>query len=539
MAGSSLRTYDYVIVGSGSAGSLLANRLSKDPSIRVLVLEAGAQDRNHWLKLPVGYFRTIYDPRFSRVFETEPSEGSGDRAIAWPRGRVVGGSSSINGLIFIRGQSQDFDDWAQSGASGWSYQDVLPHFRSLERYGSGSDTYRGRYGEMTVSDLRNANPACAAWVRAAQQTGLPYNADFNGETTYGVGSYQLTLGRRFRASAAASFLRPALKRGNVDLLTGAMASRVVLEKGKAVGVEYNAGTHTYVVRAEREVILAAGTIQSPQLLQLSGIGPADQLRALGIDVAVNAPEVGENLQDHYQMRLIVRLKDRLSLNDVVRNPLELAKMAAQWLFAGTGPLTVGAGQVGGAACTPLAFGGRPDVQFNVMPLSVDKPGTPLHRYSGFTASVYQCHPESRGRVQITSADPSVSPRIEPRYFERQIDRRTIVAGVKMLREIQEQAAFRQLWDDEVVPGAAVETDEQIWNAVRSMGGTVFHPVGTCRMGSDSASVLDPQLRVRGVDNLRVIDASVMPKIVSANTNAATMMVAEKGADLVLNTRPAQ
>lgn len=526
-------SYDYVIVGSGSAGSLLANRLSRDPQTRVLVLEAGGQDRNHWLKLPVGYFRTIYDARFSRIFDTEPSEGSGERAIAWPRGRIVGGSSSINGLIFIRGQADDFDDWAQSGASGWSYADVLPHFKALESHSGGSDAYRGRRGEMQVSDLRNENAACAAWVRAAQQYGLPYNPDFNGETTYGVGSYQLTLGRRLRASAAATFLRPALKRGNVDLLTGALASRLVIENGKAVGVEYRAGGERHVVHADREVILAAGTIQSPQLLQLSGIGPADHLQGLGIPVVVDAPEVGENLQDHYQMRLIVRLKDKLSLNDDVRNLFKLAGMGAQWVLQGRGPLTVGAGQVGGAACTPLAHGGRPDVQFNVMPLSVDKPGTPLHRYSGFTASVYQCHPESRGRVSITSTDPAAAPRIEPRYFERSIDRQTIVAGVRMLRDIHRQPAFRQMWSEEVVPGSGVETDEEIWNAVRSMGGTVFHPVGTCRMGADSAAVLDPQLRVRGVENLRVIDASVMPRIVSANSNAATLMVAEKGAAMLI------
>jgi choline dehydrogenase len=530
-------SYDYIIVGSGSAGSLVANRLSRDPQTRVLVLEAGGQDRNHWLKLPVGYFRTIYDARFSRIFDTEPSEGSGERAIAWPRGRIVGGSSSINGLIFIRGQANDFDDWAQSGASGWSYADVLPHFKALESYSGGSDAYRGRQGEMQVSDLRNENAACAAWVRAAQQFGLPYNPDFNGETTYGVGSYQLTLGRRLRASAAATFLRPALKRGNVDLLTGALASRVIIENGKAVGVEYLADGERHVVRADREVILAAGTIQSPQLLQLSGIGPADHLQSLGIPVVVDAPEVGENLQDHYQMRLIVRLKDRLSLNDDVRNLFKLASMGAQWVLQGRGPLTVGAGQVGGAACTPFAHGGRPDVQFNVMPLSVDKPGTPLHRYSGFTASVYQCHPESRGRVSLTSADPAAAPRIEPRYFERQIDRKTIIAGVRMLRDIHRQPAFRDMWTDEVVPGTAVETDAEIWDAVRTMGGTVFHPVGTCRMGADSTAVLDPQLRVRGVENLRVIDASVMPRIVSANSNAATLMVAEKGAAMLTGDSP--
>ncbi len=521
--------YDDVIVGSGSAGSVVANRLSADPDRRVLVIEAGGHDRNFWLKLPVGYFRTIYDARFSRVFDTEPSEGSGGRAIPWPRGRIVGGSSSINGLIFIRGQHQDFDDWAQLGAVGWSYEDVLPHFRNLERFGGGEDRYHGREGELTVSELRNESEACRAWVRAAMEYGLPYNPDFNGETTKGVGSYQLSIGRRLRASAAARFLRPALKRGNIDLLTRAHVTRVVIEGGRAVGVEVSVGGEVRTIRATREVILSAGAIQSPQILELSGIGAAERLRKLGIECLVDAPGVGENLQDHYQMRLIVRLKRKLSLNDDVRNPLKLAKMGLEWLVAGRGPLTVGAGQVGGAASTSHAFAGRPDVQFNVMPLSVDKPGTPLHRYSGFTASVWQCHPESRGSVHVGSADPFAAPRIAPRYFERDIDRKTIVEGVRILREINQQPAFRGLWDEEVVPGRAFSSQEEIWDAVRSMGGTVFHAVGTCRMGADSASVVDPELRVRGVEGLRVIDASVMPKITSANTNAATLMIGEKGA----------
>ena len=524
--------YDYVIVGSGSAGSVVANRLSADPGVRVLVIEAGGRDRNFWVKLPVGYFRTIYDARFSRVFETEPGEGSGGRAIPWPRGRVVGGSSSINGLIYIRGQHEDFDGWAQMGAVGWSYEDVLPHFRNLERFAGGEDVYHGRSGDMTVSELRNDNEACRAWVRAAMEYGLPYNPDFNGETTRGVGSYQLSIGRRLRASAAARFLYPALKRGNLDLLIKAQVMRVLIESGRAVGVEVNVGGEVRVIRARREVILSAGAIQSPQLLELSGVGGADRLAKAGVRCIVDAPGVGENLQDHYQMRLIMRLKRRLSLNDDVRSPVKLAKMGLDWLIAGKGPLTVGAGQVGGAATTSHAFAGRPDVQFNVMPLSVDKPGTPLHRYSGFTTSVWQCHPESRGSVHIDSADPFASPRVAPRYFERTIDRKTIIEGVEILREINRQPSFRELWDEEVVPGHTVSTPEEIWNAVRSMGSTVFHAVGTCRMGADSDSVLDPQLRVRGVDRLRVIDASVMPRITSANTNAATLMIGEKGAAMI-------
>ena len=291
---------------------------------------------------------------------------------------------------------------------------------------------------------------------------------------------------------------------------------------------------SFSASADREVILSAGALQSPQILQLSGIGPADLLRGLGIPVVADAPEVGRNLQDHYQARLIVRLKQPISLNDQVRNPVELAKMGLQWMFAGSGPLTVGAGQVGGAACTEYAVGGRPDVQFNVMPLSVDKPGDPLHPYSGFTASVWQCHAKSRGQLAIRSTDPFEQPRIEPNYFAEEIDRKTIVAGLKILREIYRQKSFRDLWDIEMVPGDAADSDAGLWDFARNTGGTVFHCVGTCRMGSDETSVLDPQLRVRGVERLRVIDASVMPQITSANTNATSLMIGERGAALVMS-----
>ena len=526
-------SFDYIIVGSGSAGSLLANRLSATPDYTVLVLEAGGSDRNFWLQLPIGYFRTIYDERFSRQFDTEPGEGTGGRNIVWPRGRVIGGSSSINGLIFIRGQREDFEDWERLGAKSWSYRDVLPFFRRLENYSGGENQYRGTLGELGVSDLRNDDPSCRAWIAAAQEYGLPFITDFNGETTFGVGAYQLSIKGRWRSSSATAFLTPALSRPNLTVISRAHTSRVLFEGQRTVGVEWIENDRVRQAIAKREVILSAGALQTPQILQLSGIGSEKLLAAHGIPLKVDAPEVGQNLQDHYQMRVIVRLREKVSLNDQVRNPVKLTLMGLQWLLKASGPLTVGAGQVGGGACTRYAENGRPDVQFNVMPLSVDRPGAPLHSYSGFTASVWQCHPKSRGNVRIKSIDPFEQPHIDPNYFGEDADRKVIVEGVKILRKIYSQPSYRDLWDTEVIPGEDVQTDEQIWDYVRHNGGTVFHCVGTCRMGSDAGAVVDPDLRVRGVENLRVIDASVMPQITSANTNAPTLMIAEKGAASIL------
>jgi choline dehydrogenase len=528
--------YDFIVIGAGSAGCALANRLSADPATRVLLLEAGGRDRNFWIHVPIGYYRTIFNPKFGWGYQTEPEPGLNGRRIPWPRGKVLGGSSSINGLVYIRGQKEDFDHWRQLGNPGWSYDDVLPYFKRAEDQARGPDAWHGAGGPLSVGDSAS-HELVEAWIQACVDLGIPRNDDFNGAVQEGAGYFQLTNRKGFRCSAAVAYLRPAKKRPNLRIETDALVRRIVLDGQRALAVAYRQNGVERTVAARREIVLAAGAIGSPQILQLSGIGPGAHLQGHGVEVVHDLPGVGHNLQDHFQARSVYRCTRPITLNDRVRSPWQKLLMGAEWFVFRTGPLTVGAGQGGIFARTRPELA-TPDVQFHIILFSADRPGQPLHPFSGFTASVCQLRPESRGTVMIRAPDPEAHPAIAANYLATETDRRAIIDGLRLARRLAATEPLRPYIAEELEPGPDQTTDEGLLAHARARGSTIFHPSGSCMMGpaANPMAVVDPELRVHGLSGLRVADAGVMPTVVSGNTNAACIMIGEKCADLMLAAR---
>ena len=524
--------FDYVIVGAGSAGCVLANRLSANGKHSVLLLEAGPKDTNIWIHVPIGYGKLFKEKSVNWMYQTEPEPGLGGRQVFQPRGKVLGGSSSINGLLYVRGQHEDYDRWRQRGNVGWGYDDVLPYFKKAENQQRGADDYHGSGGPLSVSDWRHDDPLSEAFVKAAVETGIPFNPDFNGATQEGAGFFQTTTRRGRRASSAFSYLKPAKNRGNLHIETSALAQRIVFEGKRARAVEYRQNGNLRTARARKEVLVSSGAYNSPQLLQLSGVGPADLLKTHGIDVVLDAAGVGNDLQDHLQVRIVTRCAQRITLNDVVNHPLRRAMAGVRWALARSGPLTIAAGTSGAFFKTNPRLA-SPDIQIHFIPFSTDKMGENLHPFSGFTASVCQLRPESRGSLKIRSADPSAPPEIRINYLATETDRAAFIDGIGMLRKILAAPALKAYCVDEVYPGADVTSDADVLDFCRKTGSTVYHPTSTCRMGNDPLAVVDQRLRVRGIEGLRVVDASVMPDLMSGNTNAPTIMIAEKASDMIL------
>jgi len=524
--------FDYIVAGAGSAGCAVAARLSESGA-RVLLLEAGPADRNIWIHVPLGYGKTMFNRSLNWMFETAPNPQLNDRKVKQPRGRVLGGSSSINGLLYVRGQHADYDDWRDMGCPGWGWNEVLPAFKRSEDQQRGADAWHGAGGPLAVTDFPDGtHPVAEAFLDAAVSLGLPRNQDFNGATQEGVGYYQATAKNGLRCSSAAAFLKPARERGNLVVRTDAQVTRVLFEGVRASGLEYRHGDALRRARAAREVVLSAGAIQSPQLLELSGVGEPGRLQALGIPVVSNLPGVGEHLHDHLQSRLIFRAREPITINDILQSLPRQAAMVLRYAFQRRGPLTWLAAIAGGFLRTDPALA-RPDVQFQLYPYSSDRVDPKLHAFSAFTLTVCKLRPASRGSVHIESADPFAAPRILPGYLEDPADLATQIAGVKLGRRIAQQPAMQRILTAEYDPGESCASDAEIEAFIRAKAFSVYHPVGSLRMGTDSASPIDPQLRVKGLAGLRVADASVMPMICSGNTNAAAIMIGERAAEFIL------
>ena len=535
-----MREFDYIVVGAGSAGCVLANRLTADGTTTVLLLEAGGRDSNPMIHIPIGYATTLKDPKVNWLYETEADPTSGNRPHIWPRGKVLGGSSSINGLLYVRGQAADFDQWAQLGCTGWSHSDVLPYFRRAEgNERLGADENHGHDGPLNVSDPRDTHPISDAVIKAGVEAGLPFNNDVNGASQDGISYFQMTVKNGRRWSLAMAYLRPAMKRRNLTVEVHAQVERVTMDGKRATGVRYTQNGTSIEAKARREVILSGGAINSPQLLELSGIGDPDVLAAAGIAVVHALKGVGANLQDHYVVGTSFRLHDCVTVNELSRG-WRLAREVARYVTQRKGLLTLSAAHIQAYIRTRPGLSG-PDVQYHILPASMDLESLAvtgkleLERQPGLTIAACQLRPESRGTIHIKTPAPLDRPAIRPNYLADAGDQATIVAGLRWARTLAAQPALAPWMGPEIRPGTAAESDADLLEYARQRGSTIYHPVGTAAMGrgDDPNSVVDPQLRVHGTMGLRVVDASVMPRLVSGNTNAATVMIAEKAADMIL------
>ncbi len=531
-----LGSYDYVIVGAGTAGCVLANRLSADASTSVLLLEAGKKDDYFWIDIPVGYLYTINNPRTDWCYKIEPDPGLNGRSIGYARGKVLGGCSSINAMIYMRGQKSDYDHWAALGNRGWSWDEVLPVFKRSEDYQHGADELHGAGGELRVEERRVSWEILDAWRDAAEECGIPKIREFNRGDNFGNAYFQVTQRGGVRWSGTKAFLRPVAHRPNLKVLTEAHVQRIRIDSRdgvkRAIGLDVRLGqAGTQVVEARRELILAAGSIGSPQILQLSGVGPGALLQQHGIPVVHDLPGVGENLHDHLQIRTVYMVRNTVTLNQRANSLLGKAAMGLEYLLFKTGPLTMPPSQLGAFAKSDPSQPSA-NIEWHVQPLSLDKFGDPLHPFPAITPSVCNLRPTSRGHVRIKSADPSAYPAITLNYLSTEADRQVAVSGLRFTRRIMAAQALAKFQPEEWKPGLQVQTDEELARVAGDLGTTIFHPVGTCKMGSDPLAVVSDRLAVHGIEGLRVIDASVMPRITSGNTNAPTVMIAEKGAEFV-------